>query len=65
IGKSGIEAPNLFFEALFAGKRLVPSITSGSAIKAFAWIFSMSILSSLYPIAIALRIRPVAAMQGD
>lgn len=63
--KSGITAPNLFFEALFAGKKLIPSISAGSAIKAFVLIFGMSILSSLYPIALALRIKPVVAMQGE
>ncbi len=63
--RSGIEAPNLFFEAIFAGKKLVPSISAGAALQAFLWIFGMSILSSLYPIAIALRIRPVVAMQGE
>lgn len=63
--KSGITAPNLFFEAIFAGKKLIPSISAGAAIRAFMWIFGMSILSSLYPIALALRIKPVVAMQGD
>jgi len=62
---SGIAAPNLFFEAIFAGKKLVPTISASAAIKAFAWIFGMSILSSLYPIALALRIKPVVAMQGE
>lgn len=63
--KSGITAPNLYFEAIFAGKKLVPSISAGSALRAFMWIFGMSIFSSLYPIALALRIKPVVAMQGD
>jgi putative ABC transport system permease protein len=63
--KSGIAAPNLFFEAIFAGKNLVPVISLSGAIKAFFWIFGMSILSSLYPIALALRIKPVVAMQGE
>lgn len=62
---SGIQAPNLFFEALFAGKVLKPVISSGAALKAFAWIFGLSVVSSLYPVAIALRIKPVVAMQGD
>ncbi len=62
---SGLAAPNLFFEAIFAGKKLVPTISASAAVKAFAWIFGMSILSSLYPIALALRIKPVVAMQGD
>lgn len=63
--KSGIAAPNLYFEAIFAGKKLVPSISAGSALRAFLWIFGMSIFSSLYPIALALRIKPVLAMQGE
>jgi putative ABC transport system permease protein len=63
--RTGIPAPNLFFEAIFAGRNLVPEISAGAALRAFLWIFGMSILSSLYPIAIALRIRPVVAMQGD
>lgn len=63
--KSGIAAPNLFFEAIFAGRKLVPAVSMSAALKAFAWIFGMSILSSLYPIALALRIKPVVAMQGD
>ena len=32
--RSGIEAPNLFFEAIFAGKKLVPSISAGAALRA-------------------------------
>jgi putative ABC transport system permease protein len=63
--RSGIAAPNLFFEAIFAGRKLVPAVSMSAAIKAFAWIFGMSILSSLYPIALALRIKPVVAMQGE
>lgn len=62
---SGIRAPNIFLEALFAGRVLVPSISAGAAVKAFASVFGMSVLSSLYPIAVALRIRPVVAMQGE
>ena len=63
--KSGIQAPNLFFEAIFAGRKLVPVISPMAAFNAFLWIFATSILSSLYPIALALRIKPVVAMQGE
>ncbi|MCE1196860.1 FtsX-like permease family protein [bacterium] len=63
--KSGIQAPNLFFEAIFAGRKLVPVISPLAAFNAFLWIFATSILSSLYPIALALRIKPVVAMQGE
>lgn len=65
LARSGIAAPNLFFEALFAGSRLVPEISFGAAFRAFIWIFGMSILSALYPAALALRIAPVVAMKGD
>lgn len=65
LARSGIAAPNLFFEALFAGPRLVPEISFGAAFRAFIWIFGMSILSALYPAALALRIAPVVAMKGD
>jgi putative ABC transport system permease protein len=63
--KTGLKAPNLFFEGLFGGPKLFPEISASGAVKAFLWIFGMSILSSLYPIMLALKIRPVVAMQGD
>lgn len=65
LARSGLAAPNLFFEALFAGPRLVPEISFGAASRAFIWIFGMSIFSALYPAALALRIAPVVAMKGD
>lgn len=65
LGKSGIKAPNLFFEALFGGAVLMPRMSLAAAAKAFAWILGMSLASSLYPIAVALRIKPVVAMQGE
>jgi len=65
LGKTGIKAPNLFFEGLFGGPKLMPQISGSAALKAFIWIFGMSIISSLYPIRLALRIKPVVAMQGD
>lgn len=62
---SGITAPNVFFEAIFAGKKLIPTISWSAALQAFISIFVMSLLSSLYPISLALRIKPVVAMQGE
>ncbi|MCE5257306.1 MAG: FtsX-like permease family protein [Spirochaetaceae bacterium] len=62
---SGITAPNVFFEAIFAGKKLVPSISVSAALQAFISIFVMSLISSLYPISLALKIKPVVAMQGE
>ncbi|HOV93859.1 MAG TPA: FtsX-like permease family protein [Spirochaetales bacterium] len=62
---SGITAPNVFFEAIFAGKKLVPTISAIAGLEAFLSIFAMSIIASLYPITLALRIKPVVAMQGE
>jgi putative ABC transport system permease protein len=62
---SGITAPNVFFEAIFAGKKLIPVISASAGLEAFLSIFAMSIIASLYPITLALRIKPVVAMQGE
>lgn len=62
---SGITAPNVFFEAIFAGKKLIPTISWSAALQSFICIFAMSLISSLYPISLALRIKPVVAMQGE
>ena len=62
---SGITAPNVFFEAIFAGKKLIPTISASAGLEAFLSIFAMSIIASLYPITLALRIKPVVAMQGE
>lgn len=65
LGKFGIRAPNLFFEALFGGQVLKPMVSAGAAIRAFLWIFVMGLGASCYPTIVALRIEPVTAMRGD
>jgi len=65
LGKSGIRAPNLFFEALFGGQVLKPMVSAGAAIRAFLWILAMGLGASWYPTIVALRIEPVIAMRGD
>jgi putative ABC transport system permease protein len=65
LGKSGIRAPNLFFEALFGGQVLKPMVSAGAAIRAFLWILAMGLGASWYPTLVALRIEPVIAMRGD
>ncbi len=61
----GIRAPNLFFEALFGGPVLVPRVSAGAALRSFAWIAGLSLLSAWYPTIVALRVRPVAAMHTE
>jgi len=65
LGKIGIRAPNLFFEALFGGQVLKPTVSGGAAIRAFLWILAMGLGASWYPTIVALRIEPVVAMRGD
>jgi putative ABC transport system permease protein len=65
LGKVGIRAPNLFFEALFGGQVLRPMVSGGAAIRAFLWILAMGLGASWYPTIVALRIEPVIAMRGD
>ncbi|MEN6297939.1 MAG: ABC transporter permease [Rectinema sp.] len=65
LGKVGIRAPNLFFEALFGGQVLRPMVSGGAAIRAFLWILAMGLGASWYPTIVALRIEPVVAMRGD
>jgi len=65
MGKIGIKAPNLFFEALFGGQVLKPMVSGGAAIRAFLWILAMGLGASWYPTIVALRIEPVIAMRGD
>lgn len=65
LGKIGIRAPNLFFEALFGGQILKPMASGGAAIRAFIWILVMGLGASWYPTIVALRIEPVIAMRGE
>ncbi len=65
LSKVGVHAPNLFFEALFGGPVLLPRVSAGAAIKSFLWITALSLLSAWYPTVIALRVKPVTAMQTD
>jgi|GEM_PF-314337 len=65
LGKIGIRAPNLFFEALFGGQVLKPMVSGGAALRAFAWILVMGLGASWYPTVVALRIEPVIAMRGE
>ncbi len=65
LGKIGIPAPNLFFEALFGGQVLKPMVSGGAALRAFIWILVMGLGASWYPTIVALRIEPVIAMRGE
>lgn len=61
----GIEASNQFFEILFGGKVLSAVISPGSVVGALALIVAVGLAAHVYPVAVALRIQPVRAMQSE
>jgi putative ABC transport system permease protein len=64
LGATGISAPNMFFEMIFGGKVLYPVISMGTILQSLFIIFLIGIISSLYPVAVALKIQPVTAIQS-
>ncbi|MBN2551704.1 MAG: ABC transporter permease [Spirochaetales bacterium] len=62
---TGLPAPNPFFEILFGGKVLHPALPLSSLLYALGIIVAIGIVASLYPVAVALRIQPVAAIQAE
>jgi len=62
---TGIAAPNPFFEILFGGKILHPLLPLSAVLYALAVIAGIGVVASLYPVAIALRIQPVRAIQTE
>lgn len=64
LGQTGIEAPNEVFEVIFGGSVLNPVFSVGSGIQALVLMALVGWISSVYPIAVALRIQPVKAMQA-
>jgi putative ABC transport system permease protein len=65
LGLSGLRAPNSFFELLFGGKVFHPSISVASMATAVGIVILIGIVSSLYPVLIALKIQPVKAIQTE
>jgi len=60
----GIEASNEFLQILFGGKVLRASIAPLSLVWSLAVIVAVGVISSFYPVSVALRIQPVRAMQS-
>ena len=65
LGLSGLRAPNSFFELLFGGRVFHPSISVASIVTALAVVVLIGIVSSLYPVLVALKIQPVKAIQTE
>ncbi len=62
LGATGIRATNLFLRILFGGEVLRPVVSLGSVAFSLLMVAAIGVLSSLYPLAVALRISPRQAM---
>jgi putative ABC transport system permease protein len=62
---TGVAAPNQFFEILFGGEVLHPALSLSSLLYTLAIIVAIGIVASLYPVAVALKIQPVQAIQAE
>ena len=62
LGATGIRASNLFLRILFGGEVLRPVVSLGSVAFSLRMVAAIGVLSSLYPLAVALRISPRQAM---
>ncbi len=61
----GIPAPNDVAYFFFSGSRLLPELGAGHLLSAFLIILFVTIVSTLFPAAIATRVSPLRAMQSD
>lgn len=64
INTIGIEASNEFLQILFGGKVLKTIIAPISVLWSLILILLVGVISSFYPVSVALRIQPVEAMQA-
>ena len=62
LGATGIPASNLFLRILFGGEVLRPEVSLGSVGFSLIMVAAIAVVSSLYPLAVALRISPRQAM---
>lgn len=64
IGVVGIESDNEIAQIFMGGPTLNPVVSPGSILSSLAAVVVAGVTSSLYPVAVALRIQPVAAMHA-
>ena len=65
LGNMGIRITNDFLVIILGGDILYPSISLSSFIIALAVIFLIGIVSSLYPVNVAIKVDPVKAIQAE
>ncbi len=61
----GIHATNSFLQILFGGEVLRPTVSAGSLLTALGVVILIGILAHLYPVAVALKVEPVRAIQTE
>lgn len=64
LARSGITLRNPMLISLFGGDSLTPRVSLGSALSHLALAFAVGSLAWVYPVRLAMRIRPVTAMNG-
>ncbi len=62
---TGLKAPNFLFEIIFGGKVLHPVISFPVLMQTLCVVLVIGIAASLYPVAVALKIQPVKAIQTE
>jgi ABC-type lipoprotein release transport system permease subunit len=65
LGSVGIPAFNDVFMFFFSGPRLYPALNGQNLLLALTVVLFVSIVSSIYPAWIAMRVSPVQAMQSE
>jgi putative ABC transport system permease protein len=61
----GIPATNTFLQVLFAGPELRPDVSMTSIYGSVIIVTMIGILSHIYPVAVALKIQPIRAIQTE
>lgn len=63
LGAAGIESSNVIIQAILGGAALNPTLSGTSIVFSLVIVAFIGVLASLYPVAVALGITPVKAMQ--
>lgn len=65
LGWTGIRASNDFLNVLFGGELLEPALSALSVAISLGIMTAIGLLSSVYPVMVALRVQPVRAVQTE
>lgn len=62
---TGIVAPNVFFEVLFGGPVLHPTLSASAVVTSLIIVMLVALAASLYPTSLVLKTQPVKAIQSE